>query len=236
MDFDLDLARSLTSEQLTCAQINQLKDAWQAANTELEQYKEKARLLERKLQSISQVIEESTNQMELQDTRARISHVCCSYPGKPVLLVKELARILPSMPWHRLTVTGIIRTGESWIALNSNAVGQETICFRSRVFEEMLRFRSRSQRTQAASQRTDGAGAGVMVETLTDFLPQPVINYIHTGSVPATGTAFEVFNDDSIGRDIFSGMPASCILLCMLLDLCPPPHKPWRCKSSVQLK
>ena len=159
----------ITTEQLTVVQINQLKEAWQRANAELVKYKDIAYNLQQKVENLTSVINESYSQLEMESAKTQLSQLCCSSPNKPVLLVKELATILPKMNYHSLVATAFIKTGESWIALSSSTITQETINFKSRVFDDMLRFRSRSKTSK------------VTVETLPSILPLPVINYIHSG-------------------------------------------------------
>jgi hypothetical protein len=159
-----------TSEQLTVAQINQLKDAWQAANAELMKYKDIAFNLQQKVEKLTNVINESYNHIELETTKSILSQLGCTNPTKPVLLVQEMAKVLPKLIYHNLVATAFIKTGESWIALSSSSVTQETISFRSRIFDEMLRFRSRSKSSK------------VTVDTLANILPLPVANYIHSGT------------------------------------------------------
>jgi hypothetical protein len=158
-----------TTEQITAVQINQLKEAWQRANAELLKYKDIAYNLQQKVENLAAVINESYSQLELETAKSQLSQLCCGNPSKPVLLVKELARLLPKMNYHSLVATAFIKTGESWIALSSSTVTQETINFKSRIFDEMLRFRSRSKTSK------------VTVESLPNILPLPVINYIHSG-------------------------------------------------------
>lgn len=158
-----------TTEQLTLVQINQLKDAWQRANAELVKYKDIAFNLQQKVENLTSAINDSYNQLELETAKSQISQSCCANPNKPVLLVKELSKVLPKMNYHSLVATAFIKTGESWIALSSSSVTQETINFKSRLFDEMLRFRSRSRNSR------------VTVESLPNILPLPVINYIHSG-------------------------------------------------------
>jgi hypothetical protein len=158
-----------TTEQITAVQINQLKEAWQRANAELLKYKDIAYNLQQKVENLTAVINESYSQLELETAKSQLSQLCCGNPSKPVLPVKELARLLPKMNYHSLVATAFIKTGESWIALSSSTVTQETINFKSRIFDEMLRFRSRSKTSK------------VTVESLPNILPLPVINYIHSG-------------------------------------------------------
>lgn len=159
-----------TAEQLTAVQINQLKDAWQRANAELIKYKDIAFNLQQKVENLTATINESCMQLELESAKSQLSQVCCSNPSKPVFLVKELSRLLPRMNYHSLVATAFVKTGESWIALSSSTVTQETIHFKSRSFDEMLRFRSRSKTSK------------VTVESLPNILPLPVINYMHSGN------------------------------------------------------
>ncbi len=158
-----------TTEQLTVVQINQLKDAWQRANAELVKYKDIAYNLQQKVENLTSAINDSFNQLELETAKSQISQQCCANPNKPVLLIKEVTRTLPKMNYHSLVATAFIKTGESWIALSSSSVSQETINFKSRLFDEMLRFRSRAKTSR------------VLVESLPNILPLPVINYIHSG-------------------------------------------------------
>jgi hypothetical protein len=177
-----------TSDQLTCAQINQLKEAWQKANSELMKYKELAHNLQRKVETLTSSVNHAYGQLELEATRSQLSQLCCSCPSKPVILVKEVSKVLPKMKYHSLTATIVVKTGESWIAMSSSSVAQETISFRSRTFDEMLKYRARSKASK------------VTMESLSSILPLPVVNYVHSGTVPATESAFDLFNDESKGR------------------------------------
>ena len=165
----LDDIQSATSDQLTMHQINQLKEAWQHANAELIRYKDIAHNLQQKVEHLTKSLNESSSQLELESVRSQLSQLGCSFPNKPVLLIKELSKTLPKMNYHSLVATAFIKTGESWIALSSSSLCQETINFKSRIFDEMLRYRSRSKATK------------VTVETLLNILPLPVVNYIHSG-------------------------------------------------------
>lgn len=159
-----------TSEQLTVAQIHQLQEAWQRANAELIKYKDIAYNLQQKVENLSATINASYSQLELETVKSQVSQLCCTYPDKPILLIRELSKALPKMNYHSLVATAFIKTGESWIALSSSSATQETINFKSRIFDEMLRFRSRSRTSR------------VTVESLPNVLPLPVINYIHSGA------------------------------------------------------
>lgn len=159
-----------TSEQLTVAQIHQLQEAWQRANAELIKYKDIAYNLQQKVENLSATINASYSQLELETAKSQVSQLCCTYPDKPILLIRELSKALPKMNYHSLVATAFIKTGESWIALSSSSATQETINFKSRIFDEMLRFRSRSRTSR------------VTVESLPNVLPLPVINYIHSGA------------------------------------------------------
>jgi tRNA U34 5-methylaminomethyl-2-thiouridine-forming methyltransferase MnmC len=159
----------LTSDQVTAAQINQLKEEWQKANAELVRYKELAFNLQTKIEKLSSALESSEQQLELEAFKSYMAQICATNPSSPILLVKELAKSLPKFDVFDLVATAFIRTGESWIALSSSSIFQETITFRSRIFEEMLRFRSRNRKSK------------VTVDQMTNILPAPVINYIHSG-------------------------------------------------------
>jgi hypothetical protein len=172
MEYYSDDLEPMTTEQLTVVQINQLKDAWQRANAELVKYKDIAFNLQQKVENLTETINQSCVQLELETAKSQMSQTCCSSPSKPVQMVKELAGMLPKMNYHNLVATAFVKTGESWIALSSSTVTHETIHFKSRIFEEMLRFRSRSKTSR------------VTVESLPNILPLPVINYMHSGMTP----------------------------------------------------
>lgn len=165
--FDNDNS-TVTSDQLTRAQINQLKTAWELSNAELLKYRALVLNLTQKNESLSNALKQTTMDLDLEMTKSQLSQSCSINPGKPVLLTKELSKLLPTVNHHSFIVTAIVRVGESWMGLSSNAIADEMIAFKSRAFDDMLKLRVRTR-------------SMVSIEVLKNILPTTVISYIYHG-------------------------------------------------------
>lgn len=167
-EFDNDNG-TITSDQLTRAQINQLKTAWELSNAELLKYKALVLNLTQKNESLTDALKRTTIDLDLEMTKSQLSQSCSINPGKPVLLTKELSKLMPTVNYHSLIVTAVVRVGESWMGLSSNAIADEMIAFKSRAFDDMLKLRVRTR-------------SKVSIEVLKSILPSSVISYIYHGN------------------------------------------------------
>ncbi|RYH27439.1 hypothetical protein EON65_13465 [archaeon] len=180
----INIMQTVTTDQLTKQYIEGLQAAWQKAQEELERQREISALYERKLDEVNLQQQRLLQENQIQEKKLHVSDVFTLHPDDPFKVILEIAHLLPrhgsQSDFKALSLTAMIRIGESWVAINSSSSHYEEILFRSAKFDNYTRYKLSADDLHYSSYEQDGVGK---IDNIYEILPDDVADFIFNGGV-----------------------------------------------------
>jgi hypothetical protein len=96
--YDDQLSNSMTVEELTLAQINQLQSTWQIERNESINSKRTVVKIQKEISALNKKLEETQNELDFEMIQSQLSNEFCINPANPFALIRLFNKIISHKP------------------------------------------------------------------------------------------------------------------------------------------